>query len=91
MEADRRSERRALVTGGTGFIGSYVARTLLEHGRTVTLLGRSRDLSPQTRFVLGSWAGAVGVDQVDLEDSSRMSRLIEDLRPAEIVHVAAVV
>ena len=91
MSAERRTERRALVTGGTGFIGSYVARSLCEQGRTVTVLGRSQRLSPETRFVLGPWADEVAVHEVAIEDSEGITRLIAGLRPAEIVHLAAIV
>ena len=79
------------MTGGTGFIGSYVARILCEHGRTVSVLGRSQDLSPETRFVLGPWAEQVSVHQAAIDDSPRITQLIKDLRPTEIVHLAAIV
>ncbi|HMD86071.1 MAG TPA: NAD(P)-dependent oxidoreductase [Terriglobia bacterium] len=32
-----------LVTGGTGFIGSYVVRSLLQHGEPVVCFDRSPD------------------------------------------------
>lgn len=37
---------RVLVLGGTGFLGSRVARTFLARGSDVTLLSRQRDLAP---------------------------------------------
>ncbi|MGH7765634.1 MAG: NAD-dependent epimerase/dehydratase family protein [Candidatus Dormibacteraceae bacterium] len=91
MSSTRKPERRALVTGGTGFIGSYVARLLSEQGRTVSMLGRSRHLSAETRFVLGPWADRVSVHEAAIEDSKRITELIQDLMPTEIVHLAAIV
>ena len=66
----------ALVTGGAGFIGSHLARTLIAQGRTVTILdnlsvGRRAAVPDGARFVHGDIrdAGAVetalhGVDCV---------------------------
>ncbi|WP_274653238.1 NAD-dependent epimerase/dehydratase family protein [Paenibacillus humicola] len=53
------------VTGGTGFIGSYVVKELLDHGHTLTLLARNPDKVPgfvgheRIRFVAG------GMDDAD--------------------------
>jgi UDP-glucose 4-epimerase len=45
-----------LVTGGAGFVGSNLARKLLESGRTVTLIdnmsnGKERNIPPGARFI----------------------------------------
>jgi UDP-glucose 4-epimerase len=50
--------RHALVTGGAGFIGSHLARTLVGQGRAVTVLdnlsvGRREAVPDQARFVHG--------------------------------------
>lgn len=56
--------RRALVTGGAGFIGSRLVRVLLERGLTVTVLD---DLSTGTRAAVPPGAGFVEGDVRDPE------------------------
>ena len=48
----RAGSRRTIVTGGTGFIGAYVASELLAQGREVLVLD-VKDYAPEGRFVLG--------------------------------------
>jgi UDP-glucose 4-epimerase len=55
---EARKFRRALVTGGAGFIGQHLARALLARGIEVTVLddlsmGRRENVPPQARFVQG--------------------------------------
>jgi len=79
-----------LITGGSGFIGSYVARMLLEQGRTVVDFDPS-PLSPQTRFVLGPLADQLIYEQGGVDNWGRLFDVIQRHRPSTIVHAGAIV
>lgn len=60
--------RRALVTGGAGFIGHHLVRALLARGLDVTVLddlsmGRRENVPPEARFVPGDVRDAVALDE----------------------------
>lgn len=80
---------RYLVTGGTGFIGAYAVRNLLEAGHDVTVI----DLVPNADFlahVLGpSQADAVELIGADVTDLPMMLRHIKDSGAERVVHLAA--
>ncbi len=83
-------ERPVLITGGTGFIGSHLARALLDRGRSVCLFD-VQGLSPEAAFVLGDAAGKVPVDLGSIETWPRVLAAIEQRRPSQIVHVGGIV
>jgi UDP-glucose 4-epimerase len=60
--------RRALVTGGAGFIGSHLARSLLERGLEVAVLddlsmGREENVPPGAALARGDVRNAVDVER----------------------------
>jgi UDP-glucose 4-epimerase len=77
LGAARGSERRALITGGAGFIGSHLAETLLDRGYTVTALddlsiGRAENIGhlvghPRFRLVTGSILDAATLEPLVAE------------------------
>lgn len=78
-----------LITGGTGFAGSYVARTLLDRGRQVALFDL-RPLSAEARFVLGQHADRVHVDLGSIDNAARVFEVVKTRQPEQIVHIAGI-
>jgi dTDP-glucose 4,6-dehydratase len=83
------AERRALVTGGAGFIGSTLARALVADGVSVVTVDKlgyagnlgnlaALDRHPSHRFV-----------KADITDACAMARIFAELRPSVIYHLAA--
>lgn len=72
---------RALITGVSGFAGQHLARQLVEEGWHVTGTTRTRV------------ADVPGVTEhsVDLQDGPALRRLVDDVAPDVIFHLAAIV
>lgn len=79
-----------LVTGGTGFIGSYVAQRLLALGHSVTVTDL-QPLGPEARLVLSEHLTELRCEIIPVQDETRMVALIRELAPRAIVHIAAIV
>lgn len=77
-------KERVLVTGGTGFIGSYVVRQLLGSDADVHALDNgftgSAELVPET----------VTIHNVDLRNADAVTRTLQDVDPSVLVHLAAI-
>jgi nucleoside-diphosphate-sugar epimerase len=84
------TDQPVLITGGTGFIGSHVARALLDHGRRVCLAD-IRDLSPEAKFVLGNHAAKVAVEHASIDNWPRLVEVVKQRRPSQIVHIGGIV
>jgi UDP-glucose 4-epimerase len=84
------TDRPVLITGGTGFIGSHVARALLERGRRVCLVD-IRGLSPEAKFVLGNHAATVPVEHASIDNWPRMLEVVRHWQPREVVHIGGIV
>jgi nucleoside-diphosphate-sugar epimerase len=83
------TDRPTLVTGGTGFIGTYVLRELLERGRRVVAFD-TRELTAEGRFVLGDRVDEVTVEAGSIDDWSRVLHVVADHRPVDVVHLATI-
>jgi UDP-glucose 4-epimerase len=75
-----------LVTGGTGFVGSYVAADLREHGHDVVIADVSTD--SDILAALGV-AEECAIERVDVTDPTDVFRVVEESGATHIIHLAA--
>ncbi|MFB6235798.1 MAG: NAD-dependent epimerase/dehydratase family protein [Halopenitus sp.] len=76
--------RTVLVTGGIGFVGSYVTRDLLDSGADVHALDNGFTGSPQLV------PDTVTVHDVDIRDVNRVKETVSKVNPSVIIHLAAI-
>jgi len=62
---------KVFLTGGTGFIGSYVAMELVKHGHHVTILARNRNKVPELNKI-----SALDIVQGDITDRQLLEGLV---------------
>jgi CDP-glucose 4,6-dehydratase len=79
--------KRALVTGGHGFVGSHLARALLERGDAVTVL----DLAPPplSGLTLQGVAPEIELVEADLCDAQRVGATVDAGEFDVVFHLAA--
>ncbi|QLH80882.1 NAD-dependent epimerase/dehydratase family protein [Halosimplex pelagicum] len=75
-----------LVTGGTGFIGAYVAADLVEHGHDVVAFDLSTE---ETRLAKLGVADEVEVIGGDVTDPTAVVRTVRETGATHVVHLAA--
>jgi UDP-glucose 4-epimerase len=77
--------KRCLVTGGSGFVGSVLARRLLLEGHETHLLLRPK----HEPWRLAGLTDAVRKHDVDLEDHQALGRVVATVKPDWVFHLAA--
>jgi nucleoside-diphosphate-sugar epimerase len=77
-----------LVTGGFGLVGSATVRQLAADGRQVVVADLD---TPANRKALPKVSVGVDVRWTDLTDSEQVDRLVSDVAPAAIIHLAAII
>jgi nucleoside-diphosphate-sugar epimerase len=75
-----------LVTGGTGFIGSYLAADLLEAGHDVVAFDRSTETRVLEKLGI---AGEVTIRRGDITDPTAVVRTVRESGATRVVHLAA--
>lgn len=79
--------KNVFVTGGTGFLGSYLVKKLVNYGANVTIL--VRDYIPQSNIYIGEEHNKVNVVNGVLEDYSVIERILGEYEIDTIFHLAA--
>ena len=79
---------RALVTGGFGFVGSQLCRTLVERGTEVAVLDDLSVGSPENlpEGIAEDVRSLIG----DVRDLEAVDRRLDQFRPSVVVHLAKV-
>jgi CDP-glucose 4,6-dehydratase len=81
-------ERRVLVTGHTGFKGSWLCTWLSELGADVTGLGLAPDTKPAL-FDAASVSDQLSSLLIDIRDADAVRRAVESAQPEIVFHLAA--
>jgi len=82
------SGRRVLVTGHTGFKGSWLSHWLLSEGAVVAGYALAPDTEPSLFNLLGL-AGRMTHQIGDVRDATLLAKTVADFRPEVVLHLAA--
>lgn len=80
-------DRPTYVTGGTGLVGSWLVKRLLEAGADVVCL--VRDWVPQSEVVRKGWIEQVKVVRGDICDRDLQERVLGEYEIDTVIHLAA--
>ena len=86
MFAERYRNRRVLLTGHTGFKGSWLALWLQSLGAQVTGLALAPDTAPNHWDLLKL---SIPEHRVDIRDKDAVARVVKDSKPEIVFHLAA--
>ena len=81
------NNKNIFVTGGTGFLGSYLVKKLINYGANVTVL--VRDYIPQSNIYIGEEYKKVNIVNGVLEDYSLIERILGEYEIDTVFHLAA--
>ena len=84
-------QQTVLVTGAAGFIGSHAAERLRATGHRVVGVDNFCDFFPRSweEMNLRHISQDIDIEEIDITDASRISDVVEKIRPAAILHFAA--
>jgi len=80
-------DRPTFVTGGTGLVGSWLVRCLVEAGADVVCL--VRDWVPQSELVRTHWIERVKVVRGNIRDRELLERTLGEYEIDTVIHLAA--
>ena len=78
-----------LVTGGTGFLGCYVVRALLESGREAAVLDAIPDVKLLALVAGDHAARDVRLFKADVADRDALERAVRESRAEVVIHLAS--
>ncbi len=81
--------QKILITGGAGFIGVNSARHFLSRGWNVSLVDNLSRRGTEDNLRWLQSQHAVDFHKADIRDADAMARLVRDLRPDLVLHLAA--
>ncbi len=81
---------RILLTGGSGFLGSYVMKNLIEQGESVVNYD-IREPALEFQWLLGEGLREVTFERGSIEDISELILTMQKHRIEKIIHAAAIV
>src|SRR5262245_27602158 len=77
--------RRVLVTGHQGFLGSWLARTLVDHGAVVVGI----DKTAKKNLILAGYRNRMTSLKTDIADLKQVRKVIDRYKPQTVFHLAA--
>lgn len=80
-------DRSTFVTGGTGLVGGWLVRQLVERGASVVCL--VRDWVPQSELVRARLIDRVTVVRGDVADQTVLERILGEYETETVIHLAA--
>ena len=83
------NERRVLLTGHTGFKGSWLALWLCQLGAEVHGVGLAPDTNPSLFDQLDLSSQLAGHNLLDIRDSVSLASLVDSCQPEVVLHLAA--
>lgn len=80
-------DRPTFVTGGTGLVGSWLVKRLIDAGADVVCL--VRDWVPQSEMIRKGWIEQVKVVRGDIRDRDVLERALGEFEIDTVIHLAA--
>jgi len=80
---------KVLVTGGAGFVGSYLVAALVDAGYSVTSMDLAQP-SPEGRFILGERYDQVNYENGSVDDWTSVVDVMTRNKPKYVIHTASV-
>ena len=80
-------DRPTFVTGGTGLVGSWLVKRLIDAGADVVCL--VRDWVPQSEMIRKGWIEHVKVVRGDIRDRDTLERTLGEYEIDSVIHLAA--